>query len=59
MSKQTKIYIASPLGFSEVGRDFMYARIIPAIEELGYSVLDPWKLTPEELIEEVYRGEKN
>ncbi len=53
MSQQIKIYVASPLGFSEVGRDFMYARIIPEIEELGYSVLDPWKLTPDELIQPV------
>lgn len=50
MSEQTKIYVASPLGFSEVGRDFMYSKIIPAIEELGYKVLDPWKLTPDELV---------
>jgi nucleoside 2-deoxyribosyltransferase len=53
MSNQTKIYVASPLGFSEVGRDFMYAKIIPAIEELGYTVLDPWKLTSDELIRPV------
>lgn len=48
-----KIYVASPLGFSEVGREFMHGKIIPAIEELGYSVLDPWKLTPKEIIQPV------
>ena len=48
--QEIKIYVASPFGFSEAGRDFMYAKIIPAIEELGYAVLDPWKLTPEEII---------
>src|SRR3989344_3047416 len=53
MSNQTKIYVASPLGFSEVGRDFMYRKIIPVIEELGYTVLDPWKLTSDELVQPV------
>lgn len=53
MDDPIKIYVASPLGFSEVGRDFMYGRIIPTIEDLGYEVLDPWKLTPEEQIASV------
>jgi nucleoside 2-deoxyribosyltransferase len=53
MKEQIKIYVASPLGFSEVGRDFMYSEIIPAIEELGYAVIDPWKLTSEDLIQPV------
>ncbi len=50
MKKETKIYVASPLGFSEVGREFMYSKIIPTFEELGYTVLDPWKLTSDDLI---------
>lgn len=45
MGKQIKIYVASPLGFSEVGKRYMYEKIIPVIKKLGYSVLDPWKLT--------------
>lgn len=53
MTEKIKIYVASPLGFSEVGRDFMYSKIIPKIENLGYEVLDPWKLTSNELIEPV------
>jgi nucleoside 2-deoxyribosyltransferase len=53
MTKDIKIYVASPLGFSEAGNEFMYAKLIPAIEEMGYSVLDPWKLTPEKLIRPV------
>ena len=53
MKTKTKIYVASPLGFSEVGRDFMYSKIIPVIEDLGYHVLDPWKLTSEKIIQEV------
>lgn len=46
-----KIYVASPLGFSESGRFFLYEKIVPMIEDAGYSVLDPWKLTPEEVLE--------
>lgn len=53
MTEKVKIYLASPLGFSEAGRSFMYGRIIPLIEELDYLVLDPWKLTPDELVQRV------
>jgi nucleoside 2-deoxyribosyltransferase len=48
--KDVKIYVASPFGFSEAGRDFMYSKILPIVLDLGYEVLDPWKLTPEEII---------
>lgn len=41
----TKLYIASPFGFSEAGRAYMYGTVIPVIAELGYEILDPWKLT--------------
>ena len=47
------IYIASPLGFSEAGRHFMYHELIPAIKQLGYGINDPWKLTDEKLIQSV------
>jgi nucleoside 2-deoxyribosyltransferase len=40
-----KLYIASPLGFSEAGRDFHDQRLKPALKSLGHRVLDPWKLT--------------
>jgi nucleoside 2-deoxyribosyltransferase len=53
MASLIKIYVASPLGFSESGREFMYSKIIPVIEKMGYLVLDPWKLTPDELIQPV------
>ena len=45
MRSQIRIYIASNLGFSESGRDFYYGKLIPAIQQLGYEVLDPWELT--------------
>ena len=53
MTQKARIYVASPLGFSEIGRHFMYAKLIPAIEELGYTIIDPWKLTSEESIRTV------
>ncbi|MGH7265151.1 MAG: nucleoside 2-deoxyribosyltransferase [Candidatus Rokuibacteriota bacterium] len=39
------IYLASPLGFSEAGRHFYRAVLVPLVRELGYQVLDPWTLT--------------
>jgi nucleoside 2-deoxyribosyltransferase len=53
MNKIKKIYIASPYGFSEAGRMFLYEKLIPAIEECGLTCIDPWKLTPENLIVDV------
>ena len=50
-----KIYIASPLGFSETTRDFYAARLVHKIEELGHHVLDPWKLTDSQKIEAVWK----
>ena len=44
--KQKKIYLASPLGFSEAGRKFYYEEIIPLIINKGFDVVDPWILTP-------------
>jgi len=38
-----KIYVAGPLGFSEAGRHFLYNRLIPEIQSLGFEVIDPWK----------------
>ena len=48
-----KIYIASPLGFSEAGRLFLYEKMIPVIKNLNLICIDPWKLTPESFIDEV------
>ncbi len=54
MSSKTKIYIASPLGFSEVGRGFYYEKLIPVIKEAGYEVIDPWKLADENRIKKIH-----
>ncbi|MFW5886708.1 MAG: nucleoside 2-deoxyribosyltransferase [Bacteroidota bacterium] len=43
---KNKIYVASPLGFSEAGR-LLNEKIIKLIQQLGGEVLDPWTLTPE------------
>lgn len=37
-----KIYIASPLGFSEASRNFYYGRLLSLVREYGFEVLDPW-----------------
>ena len=39
-----KIYIASPLGFSEASRGFYYERLLPLVRESGFEVLDPWDI---------------
>jgi nucleoside 2-deoxyribosyltransferase len=40
-----RIYIASPLGFSQAGRHFYGGVLVPFVRDLGYEVLDPWALT--------------
>ncbi|MFA5333279.1 MAG: nucleoside 2-deoxyribosyltransferase [Candidatus Nanoarchaeia archaeon] len=57
MPEKTKIYVASPLGFSEAGNDFMKSKIFPAIKKLGYIILDPWSLTKKELIDSALNSE--
>lgn len=48
-----KLYIASPLGFSEVGRYFMNKEILPVLEKMNFEIIDPWNLTPKDLIKPV------
>ena len=45
-----KAYIASPLGFSEVGREFYYGKLLPELKKLGLEIIDPWVLTSEDKI---------
>jgi nucleoside 2-deoxyribosyltransferase len=40
-----KLYLASPLGFSEAGRAFHENVLVPLLRGLGHEVLDPWRLT--------------
>jgi nucleoside 2-deoxyribosyltransferase len=46
-----RIYVASPLGFSEAGRHYYYGVIVPTLEALGHEVVDPWRLTSADRIE--------
>lgn len=48
-----KIYVASPLGFSQAGRSFYEGILIPEITRLGFVVVDPWKLTDQAKIDVV------
>jgi nucleoside 2-deoxyribosyltransferase len=48
-----KIYMASPLGFSEVGRSFYNGTLIPEVMRLGFEVIDPWTLTDQAKIDAV------
>ncbi len=47
-----KIYLASPFGFSEAGRLFLYQVIETELISAGYYVLDPWDITPPEVMAE-------
>ncbi|MGA8903764.1 MAG: nucleoside 2-deoxyribosyltransferase [Candidatus Bathyarchaeia archaeon] len=40
--KKRKVYIASPLGFSDAGRYYLKKYLLPSVSKLGLDVLDPW-----------------
>jgi len=50
-----KIYLASPLGFSEIGRAFYNGTLIPEVKRLGFDVIDPWTLTAKAKIDRVQK----
>jgi nucleoside 2-deoxyribosyltransferase len=50
-----KIYMAGPLGFSEAGRRFHTAVLVPFVRGFGFEVLDPWTLTDPGKIETVQK----
>jgi len=37
------VYLASPLGFSELGRLVLYHQLLPRISTEGITILDPWR----------------
>src|ERR1700722_288564 len=53
--RRMKLYVASPLGFSEGGRKFHDEALIPRLVACGCEILDPWKLTDEAKIVAVAR----
>jgi len=48
----TKLYIAGPQGFMEATRPF-HDNVIEIVKRMGGQALDPWVLTPQELITQV------
>ena len=48
-----KVYLAGPLGFSEVGRAFTYNALIPGLLALGHYVIDPFRLHDQEKIDKI------
>ena len=49
-----RIYMASPLGFSEAGRHFYQRVLVPFVAGLGFEILDPWALTDPKRIAAVH-----
>lgn len=47
-----RLYVASAIGFSELGM-LVYGRLLSIVRRTGYEVIDPWKLTPANLIARV------
>src|SRR4051812_13504299 len=48
-SRRRRCYVASPLGFTEAGRDYYYRIFLPALDAV-VTPLDPWALTsPDEI----------
>ena len=56
VNRTLKAYVASALGFSEIGRSAYYSLLLPAIEAAGYVVLDPWKLTSSATLSKALRA---
>lgn len=40
--RKKKVYIASPLGFSDAGRYYLKKYLLPRMRQLGVEILDPW-----------------
>lgn len=51
--RKPRVYVASPLGFSDAGRDFYRRTFLPCIRGAGLDVIDPWTLTDPYKIERV------
>ncbi len=48
-----KAYLASAFGFTESTRAYMRTVVVPALENLGLTVVNPWDLTPDEEVQAV------
>lgn len=43
----SKIYVASPLGFTDAGRLYSHDVLLPALRDAGFEPLDPWEVDAE------------
>ena len=50
-----RVYVASPLGFADSGREFYERRLLPALRRAGHEVLDPWRLVSGASLEQARR----
>ena len=46
-SRTPRIYVASPLGFTDAGRRYSNAVLLPAVRAAGFEPLDPWDVDAE------------
>ena len=46
-SAPPRIYVASPLGFTDAGRAYNDSVLIPAVRNAGFEPLDPWDVDAE------------
>ena len=44
LSPAPRIYIASPLGFTDAGRMYSDTVLLPAVQAAGFEPLDPWEV---------------
>jgi nucleoside 2-deoxyribosyltransferase len=52
-----KVYLASPLGFADSTRMFMYKQLIPKLTSVGVNIEDPWD-APRELDEQINNAKR-
>ena len=54
-----RIYVASPLGFTEPTRRFYQEELLPALVDAGFEVLDPWSATESLESQPLWHGSNN
>jgi nucleoside 2-deoxyribosyltransferase len=56
MKKSKTVYLASPYGFTDSGREFMKNTMIPSIQGESFEVLNPWERfdSVSQRVEEIY-----
>jgi nucleoside 2-deoxyribosyltransferase len=54
-----KLYVASPLGFSEAGRYFLKESFMPLLRKMNFEILDPWEVVMKQDTKEILKGAKS